>query len=209
MGELKSRGPFSSPIKKNSQRFCRFLFAVMAPKAQEPGPSTPSTSLVGVFGLCIGLIAGAFMQPTLSTIYFGGESRNSIWAEGRVATGARNASLPWLMSKLDYTKKYGVCSIGAGLSGTIFAERYATVLGKDALVIDSRDHIGGNCFDYVDGPTGVLMNKYVKPHSHSPKYELLPQMCCTVRNAYIMHCLQSRAPTSGYSNMLGASIKHS
>lgn len=58
------------------------------------------------------------------------------------------------------TKHYDVCSVGAGLSGVIFAERTASVLNGSALVIDVRDHIGGNCYDYVDSETGILMNKY-------------------------------------------------
>jgi len=36
----------------------------------------------------------------------------------------------------------------------------ASVLGKNVLVIDSRPHIGGNCYDFVDPDTGILMNKY-------------------------------------------------
>ena len=67
---------------------------------------------------------------------------------------------PAYSRRLDRTKKYDVCTVGAGLSGTIIAERYATVLGKTALVIDSRDHVGGNCYDFVDPSTRVLMNKY-------------------------------------------------
>jgi UDP-galactopyranose mutase len=50
--------------------------------------------------------------------------------------------------------------VGAGLSGTIFAERYASLLSKPALVLDSRSHFGGNLYDYKDAQTGVLMNKY-------------------------------------------------
>lgn len=64
------------------------------------------------------------------------------------------------MFSIDKSKKYDVCTVGAGLSGAIFAERFANVLGKSALVLDSRHHIGGNCYDFVDQSTGILMNKY-------------------------------------------------
>ena len=50
--------------------------------------------------------------------------------------------------------------VGAGLSGAVIAERIANVWGKKVMVIDKRDHIGGNCYDYVDQETGILMNKY-------------------------------------------------
>lgn len=49
--------------------------------------------------------------------------------------------------------------VGCGLSGAVIAERYANELNKKVLIIDSRDHIGGNCYDYVDS-NGILVNKY-------------------------------------------------
>lgn len=55
---------------------------------------------------------------------------------------------------------YDVCIVGAGLSGAVIAEQYASQLGKSSIVIEKRDHIGGNCYDYVDEETGILVNKY-------------------------------------------------
>ena len=55
---------------------------------------------------------------------------------------------------------YDVCIVGAGLSGAVLAERYANVLHKKVVVIEKRSHIGGNCYDYVDEQTGILMNLY-------------------------------------------------
>jgi UDP-galactopyranose mutase len=55
---------------------------------------------------------------------------------------------------------YDVCVVGAGLSGAVIAEQYATMLGKTSLVIDRRDHIGGNVYDFVDEETNILVNKY-------------------------------------------------
>jgi len=52
-----------------------------------------------------------------------------------------------------------VIIVGAGLSGATIAHQYATRLNKRVLVIDKRDHIGGNCYDYVD-ELGILVNKY-------------------------------------------------
>ena len=51
--------------------------------------------------------------------------------------------------ELDKGKHYNLCAIGAGLSGTVFAERAANHLGQTVLVIDSRPHIGGNCYDFI------------------------------------------------------------
>lgn len=49
--------------------------------------------------------------------------------------------------------------VGAGLSGAVLAERYASEKGLKVLIIDKRDHIGGNCFDYKD-ENDILINKY-------------------------------------------------
>ncbi|KGO94099.1 UDP-galactopyranose mutase [Flavobacterium subsaxonicum] len=48
--------------------------------------------------------------------------------------------------------------IGAGISGAVLAERYAR-LGKKVLIIEKRDHIAGNCYDYIDH-NGILVSKY-------------------------------------------------
>ena len=50
--------------------------------------------------------------------------------------------------------------VGCGLSGAVLAERIANVLHKPVLIIEKRDHIAGNCYDYVDEETGILCNKY-------------------------------------------------
>lgn len=48
--------------------------------------------------------------------------------------------------------------IGCGISGAVLAERYASV-GKRVLVLERRNHIGGNCYDYVD-ENDILVSKY-------------------------------------------------
>lgn len=55
--------------------------------------------------------------------------------------------------------KYDVIVVGAGISGSVMAERYANKLGKKVLVIEKRNHIGGNCYDFYDG-AGILVSKY-------------------------------------------------
>lgn len=59
-------------------------------------------------------------------------------------------------------KRYDYLIVGAGLSGSICAERLASQKNKKILVIDKRDHIGGNCYDYFD-ETDILVHKY-GPH---------------------------------------------
>lgn len=54
---------------------------------------------------------------------------------------------------------YDVVIVGAGISGATLAERYATICNKKVLVIEKRDHIGGNCYDFYD-EAGLLISKY-------------------------------------------------
>lgn len=56
-------------------------------------------------------------------------------------------------------EKYDILIVGAGLSGAVLAERFALHSNKKVLVIDKREHIGGNCFDFMD-ENGILINKY-------------------------------------------------
>jgi UDP-galactopyranose mutase len=53
--------------------------------------------------------------------------------------------------------------VGCGLTGVTIAERIANVLNQEVIMIDKRPHIGGNCYDYIDEETGILMHKY-GPH---------------------------------------------
>lgn len=55
--------------------------------------------------------------------------------------------------------KYDIVIVGAGISGATIAERYANKLNKKVLIIEKRDHIGGNCYDYYD-ESGILISKY-------------------------------------------------
>jgi UDP-galactopyranose mutase len=41
-------------------------------------------------------------------------------------------------------ERFDFLIVGAGFAGTVLAERIATQLGKTCLVIDRRNHIGGN-----------------------------------------------------------------
>lgn len=55
-------------------------------------------------------------------------------------------------------KNFDIVIIGAGISGSVLAERYAAI-GKKVLIIEKRDHIAGNCFDFYDD-NGVLTSQY-------------------------------------------------
>ena len=57
--------------------------------------------------------------------------------------------------------KYDYLIVGAGFAGSVFAECLASA-GKKVLVVEKREHVGGNCYDYYD-ETGILVHLY-GPH---------------------------------------------
>ncbi|MGZ3845742.1 MAG: UDP-galactopyranose mutase [Flavisolibacter sp.] len=52
--------------------------------------------------------------------------------------------------------------VGAGFAGSVLAERLATQANKKVLIIDKREHIAGNAYDYYN-KDGILIHKY-GPH---------------------------------------------
>ena len=54
--------------------------------------------------------------------------------------------------------KVDIVIVGAGISGAVLARQYAEV-GKRVAIIEKRDHIAGNCYDYYDD-NGILVSKY-------------------------------------------------
>src|ERR1051326_7659883 len=52
--------------------------------------------------------------------------------------------------------------IGAGFAGSVLAERLATQMNKRVLLMDKRNHVGGNAYDHYN-EEGLLVHKY-GPH---------------------------------------------
>ncbi len=59
------------------------------------------------------------------------------------------------------TESYQNLVVGAGISGIVLARLLAEE-GQSVLIIDRRNHIGGNCYDYFD-ENGINVHKY-GPH---------------------------------------------
>lgn len=57
---------------------------------------------------------------------------------------------------------YDFLIVGAGFAGSVMAERLARGLGKRVLLVERRNHIGGNAYDFHDD-NGVLVHRY-GPH---------------------------------------------
>lgn len=61
--------------------------------------------------------------------------------------------------------------VGAGFFGTTIAERLAST-GKKVLVLDKRDHIGGNAYSEIDTETGIEIHKYGSHIFHTSNEEV-------------------------------------
>jgi UDP-galactopyranose mutase len=57
---------------------------------------------------------------------------------------------------------YDFIIVGAGFAGCVLAERLAAEANKKVLILDKRNHIGGNTYDHYD-EAGILVHKY-GPH---------------------------------------------
>lgn len=52
--------------------------------------------------------------------------------------------------------------VGAGFAGCVLAERLASKAGKKVLIVEKRNHVGGNAYDFYNND-GILIHKY-GPH---------------------------------------------
>ena len=61
--------------------------------------------------------------------------------------------------------QYDCLVIGAGLAGSVAARELAERGGKRVLVLERRNHVGGNAYDCFD-EAGVLIHQYGPPIFH-------------------------------------------
>lgn len=55
---------------------------------------------------------------------------------------------------------YDLIVVGSGFFGLTVAERAATQLGKRVLIVERRDHIGGNAYSEREPETGIEIHRY-------------------------------------------------
>ncbi|HEX2053018.1 MAG TPA: UDP-galactopyranose mutase [Actinomycetota bacterium] len=60
------------------------------------------------------------------------------------------------------SKGFDYLVVGAGFAGSVLAERLASESGKRVLIVEKRNHVGGNAYDRYDD-AGVLIHQY-GPH---------------------------------------------
>ncbi|WP_263382576.1 UDP-galactopyranose mutase [Granulicella arctica] len=94
------------------------------------------------------LSASHALTPVLATLRIDGlNSRAELYASSRTHR---------------HKQQYDYLVVGAGFAGSVLAERIASQLGKRVLIVDKRDHIGGNAYDFKNAD-GILVHQY-GPH---------------------------------------------
>jgi UDP-galactopyranose mutase len=63
-------------------------------------------------------------------------------------------------SGIGSTSDFDLVVVGSGFFGLTVAERVATELGKRVLVLERRDHLGGNAYSEPDPDTGIEVHRY-------------------------------------------------
>ena len=66
--------------------------------------------------------------------------------------------------------------VGAGYAGAVCARELAERGGKRVLVLERRDHIGGNAYDRLD-EAGVLIHQYGPHIFHTNDKAGIPTIC--------------------------------
>ena len=88
---------------------------------------------------------------------------------------------------------YDIIIAGCGFAGTVIAYM-AAQKGKRVLILEKRNHIAGNMYDYVDD-AGILVQKY-GPHSFHTNNEMVHAFMTEV-GEWKEHILQARVMIDG------------
>ncbi|MES1160918.1 MAG: NAD(P)-binding protein [Bacteroidota bacterium] len=57
-------------------------------------------------------------------------------------------------------QEFSFVVVGSGLLGAVVAENIAGQLDQKVLVLEKRQHIGGNCYSETDPATGIEVHRY-------------------------------------------------
>ena len=55
---------------------------------------------------------------------------------------------------------YDLIVVGSGFFGLTVAERAASQLDKKVLIVERRNHLGGNAYSEAEPTTGIEVHKY-------------------------------------------------
>ncbi|MGD8782225.1 MAG: UDP-galactopyranose mutase [Ignavibacteria bacterium] len=86
---------------------------------------------------------------------------------------------------------YDYLIVGVGFSGAVLAERLASQADKKICIIDKRDHICGNAFDYYN-ENGILVHKYGPHWFHTNSSEVFNYLSHFTEWIFHDHIIKSK-----------------
>ena len=89
-----------------------------------------------------------------------GEGDGPVTCARASPAGTRATRLPPVQSKAVTSARPDLVVVGSGFFGLTVAERVASQLDKRVLVLDRRDHIGGNAYSEPEPETGIEIHRY-------------------------------------------------
>ena len=75
--------------------------------------------------------------------------------------------------------------VGCGITGITLANRIVNELQEEVLIIDKRNHIGGNCYDYLQG--NIYIHKYGAHIFHTNHQDVWHYLSNFTKWHYYMH----------------------
>ena len=84
--------------------------------------------------------------------------------------------------------------VGCGFSGATMARKIAEDFGEEVLVIDAKNHIGGNSYDYYD-KNNICIHKYGTHIFHTNLEHVWKYLSRFTRWHPYMHCLLYTSPS--------------
>ena len=80
--------------------------------------------------------------------------------EDRPLSAARYPRPYFIRNDVIALTNYDALIVGAGYAGAVAARRLAEDGNKKVLVLERRDHVGGNAYDCLDA-SGILIHQYL------------------------------------------------
>ena len=173
------------PFARNAST--RFISPTKTPEylaGGKPVVSTPITDVVEPYGEMRLVNIGATAEEFASLIEHGMRNKDQAWLARVDAFLADNSwdktfEAMWKEiqrcesrfqqvpqqsseSEKEQGQMFDYFIVGAGFAGSVLAERLATLQDASVLIVDRRNHIGGNAYDYYND-AGILVHKY-GPH---------------------------------------------
>lgn len=139
------------------------------------------------WGSMMQLIESALAQPLFKSF----ASTQDATVNGTNGKSHISTNIPEAPSIITREFLFDYLVVGAGFSGSVLAERLARNSSKKVLVVDKRNHIGGNAYDHYNNH-GILVHKYGPHIFHTNSREVFEYLSqFTPWRAYEHHVLAS------------------